>query len=54
VRFAWHLSGRETVVKGAGHRKENAIITAQFVHVSCGKGNTVLIVIFFPVKDSGS
>jgi hypothetical protein len=38
---------------GAGYQKENAIKTAQFVHVSTGKGNTVLIVIFFPVKDSG-
>jgi hypothetical protein len=48
--FSW----RETGVMGAGHRKENAIKTAQFVHVLFGKGNTVLIVIYFPVQDSGS
>jgi len=54
VQSAWLFSGRETGVRGAGHRKENATNTAQFVHVSSGKGNTVLIVIFFPEKDSGS
>jgi hypothetical protein len=54
VLFAWLFSGRKTDVMDVGHRKENAINTAQFVHVFTGKGSTVLIVIFFPVKDSGS
>jgi len=35
---------------GAGHQKENAINTAQSVHVFPGKGSTVLIAIFSPRK----
>jgi hypothetical protein len=54
VQFVELFSWRETGVRGAGHRKDNAINTAQFVHASCGKGNTVLMVIYFPVQDSGS
>jgi hypothetical protein len=54
VQSASHFSGRKTGVMGAGHRKENAINTALFFRVYTGKGSTVLIVMFFPVKGSGS
>jgi hypothetical protein len=43
---------RETGVNSFGHLKEDAINTAPFIHAFTGKASTVLMVMFFPVKDS--